>query len=1469
MPFTTDERIDAIRSQHRQTLERPIHFVASPQANELSQAYQQKQRDYKEAIDSLMESDTIIKKLTRHIAAIGGAYLVYKAGTKQSTQKGWSLNPINLLTQALGSVFNSLASTPKAMLSMAMAGATFDAIHQALGQAEGGRYFQQLKEKIERNPQLSQQIKCTFERLSEEMLRAFCLRELRLKNNEQQQQVDEAYQSHLVYLLNHYLKELYGAHQRDIEAEQQQWWVWTLLAQFKKTPEDRTATTQAIQLGLLHFVAEFHQHLAKEKTWRGEHPIRFSVYSGLVGGALGLAATMAIGALTALMWPVVAAAVVGGLVFGLSAYWYAKKAPFKRSFQERQRHQAFADLIDNENNKEQLKARLLQTHTLTTNEVQGFIRYTRDTEAGYFSRATVAALGTPQSWVRAVAQYYAHNKVVENDVIPRIKALSAQAEEQTTWLVTMIKAAARNNAVPEQLKRYVSQTQKYVLHANSRVQEASLRFRLMEKAKEQILHAVAQVGNKDLPQPLYILFKGLRGSDDELNLAKLFCPDTDKDAEYTPLLQKATQLHQAIPAGIFVGAADYWQALGSSAPQQMVITVDTIDSLLHHTTAFLQTLTPPLRRGSETSASYSEAFYLYRALLMRQLACFVNDKENDERCKQKIKAYIKEVLYANTADCSDESIEAMLDDAYYQDLYKPKPSTEEAVYHPDYPLASLANLRYVASAIRLDLAHHPMISPALRMQQFIADFVAANHRLVFGDVSPTTLVRLNFDTNAQALETINNIITDSQALYQALQEQNNPSNHSPIDLSYAYQELMTRQVLFTLKSLLLSLERATDVAKSVDLKKAFLALYRFLTASCCPLDDTQAAFVYLKKLAANQGDDIAWQEQLHQQQVFNVAEIKEGAIQVKLPAESALQRNIKLPKLATEDHGDYVYILYTPGAQHIPTIVDVSVTERRGLYTNLADYFYTLYYESGSYLLASSWASYLPRLVYAAPVDKLAALRQQFNAGQFEALGHSIQSTEDFLSTRAQNNDALSAYKHVQRLKSEVLALAASSTSVSLSADLITFFTNDLHGHEEHVQLAQHFGQDKLAQKAKELNDVMRKMEQGKKPLLGHAAYWRDLDIKGLDSAPINNESIEELLHNSRLFLQQLTPAIQWNEDKSSSFSDAFYLYRLLLLRELTTLLYQEGLNDKACHHIRQFIHHTLQFHPDLLMEELNQYDALAEASRGIPHVLGAMRLMLSHEAVVSPTRLLDGMLAAYITCQPVPSNVLLFGDTREGALQRFKPQENSAFSKDITACCEQTKALLNALKAHDKAPWNQAPVDLYPAYKHLVTEQAIAVLKAIIQTVADKKTSDARIDELKKVYQEVYNFWQENGLPLQDKGKKLKITLDLFNEIFKAPLYTLEECRQKARQYYNHIKDESTHRQEYVIKPIDETPDYIEVKTNLVAREAGQEGPRPASPSSLMRVIGFFSYQRSPVQAPTTPVFQPSTPSSESPSGL
>lgn len=1509
MPYPAELVINKIRQRNKTILIRPVEFVAAPDAVSVSEEYKLLQQKHHQAVDAMMHEATFGEKVTQIVASITASTAFAAAPVV--------LNPVAMV--------NPITAVPVVALSTVLATATFDLIyHQLETRGDGAQYLRQLQDELGKNAAYSNIIKQAFDNMAQDMLRAFCLRELRLQechDDDSRKKVNDDYLAYLVVMLNQNIKTIYGEHQADIEADANQWWIWKVISNVFLNQEERKTTTQAIQLGLLGFVGKFHHSLADEKSWVGKHPFRTTIYSALVGILIGGVFSAAF----AISWLLL----VGGVSFAAAGYMYAKNNPYKRSLAERNTHLAFEqDILEGQ---EALKAKLLQADSLSENDVKLLKDHRASVNDGYLSKAHVA-VGAASSWARTFARHYAHSKLVENDFAPEIKTLIQRADQQTDDLVNAIKrSAVTRGGIDEYLRQYMQETRTYLLQDQGI--SVQRKYELVEKAKEQLLEAISRVGNIVLTPNLNDFCKELYGNDDQLELAQKFCPAVMLDAGdtrvscYNALLEKANALaNLARDKAIFVGNADYWLALGiQPLEQSTTVTSDNIATLLNSTRQFLRHLNPPVERGHETDATHSEAYYLYRTLIMRQFAVLIIEKKVDEACAAQIKGFIENTLHATKIDMA-ATVDEILHDIYYHDIQMPTPgeiaSDDRTI--EKYPNVKVKNIEYIANAMRIDLAYHPIVSPAERVEQCIHEFIDQTRKaLILGNTTPEVLARLNFASSAAVLADTRVFIQNTQYLLQTLKAEprvEDQWNKAPVDLHYAYKDIVTRQTLFALKTMLQALANCdikTDEAKIQQLRQAYGEMYAFLTIDCFKLDEHIEASVYLagtdqkfKNHETTTSDQVVRQAKNHGI-AFKLDKIFDGDMQLDIPEPTAIQENLKLNRMnVVQVAQDTLLLNYKPGRDAQP-VEDVPATfaPRPSIQHRLAVYFSKLIEPSKPLkkptalarhqatitkpvsLYASlvgksnqvakgtpeAWQRILDRELTVDPNASLDNTRQlqeeakeqtmtllkELQKAKYEQierpiLNAYITETQAFLDANDKNG-SLARYQFIEQTKAQVLELISASDLRNVPSELTAFIVNTLGGSREQVDLVVDFcpfvpvqpkididGYEELTSSSVGNHDryqfLVKKAKQVQALIstfddcfVGDKKYWQML---GCGEAPlqslINENTLDVLLNNSKILLRKLNNPIEWSDVTEYENTEAYYVYRTLLVRQLAVLMHEGALDDVSKRKIKNFITNTLHVNPDVMLDDAYFYGKDLEEKPA--HVAGALVLNLAYQSAIPLPHLLDSTIEAYVTQNFEP---FVFGDPREKTLQYLDPIKNANFSTDIVQFISSTSTFLAKLKAPAKKTdvWNEAPIDLYYAYKHLVTEQAILTLNAILFAMSKEMCREKTVS-LSEAYKAVHEFLMTPEYCYQlDAQHQVALAIEASKEVVsqELPIQKVIAARRHVNNIHLKIDVDNLFHKDYKTE-LEQEKRFEQVRRNTVVGELSDAAVSRSCISITMR---------------------------------
>jgi len=886
-------------------------------------------------------------------------------------------------------------------------------------------------------------------------------------------------------------------------------------------------------------------------------------------------------------------------------------------------------------------------------------------------------------------------------------------------------------------------------------------------------------------------------------LAQKFCPTSRLAVEgqtnvtcYDSLLEKANRLADAVKwrpllfrSPLFVGSDDYWRALGIEPPEQSEITPGNIDELLNASKHFLRQISSPVERGDETDATHSEAYYLYRTLLMRQFSRLIFERKVDDLCAGKIKAFINDTLHATKIDMA-ANVDDVLADIYYHDIEKPTVDEVTADHRTidAFASAKVKDVEYVANAMRIDLAYHPIVSPADRLEHCINDFMVAHQvELVLGNTSPDVLEHFNFDSNPTVLEDIQTFRANSRLLLNTLKEsprKEDTWNKSPVDLQYAYKDVLTRQTLFTLKALVQSLARCdlhTQATKIAQLRQAMIEMHTLLANDCFQLDVSLPAKQYLQRLSKKCAPDVSDVDLVNlakdNELFFKLNEVVEGDIQVVIPpvapSYAELQRNLQLSKTGVVQVAqDMLLINYTPGRDaQLPADVRPELLAKPTIHRRLAGFFssiisipvkqpartvtqlemhrdkisYRSYFAANTNIAKGTpgaWQRMIDSAnatgsdVTEADIEAMIGLQHearvqttylidelrkcwgdQISAGLLAY----IHETSEFLA-KQDTNGSIQRYKFIEQTKAQLLAAISSSRIETVPGQIISFITETLGGNADQVFLAQHFCPNSIEsendalkfnpmlKKSVQLASVVIREHSQSAIFLGDASYWRSLHVFNIaeqTSDEIKGETVSELLNNTKILLRELGLPVKWGDTEECEHTEAYYLYRTLLMRQFAVLIHEKRIDDKSIQEIKEFITNTFHANPDVILDDVYFYGH-GELPTQPAHVAGAMQLNLAYHPAISPAHLLDTCIEAYVA-QNAPEP-FVFGDPRDKTLWHLDPTLNRDFSKDITRFISDTSILLNKLSKPSlvKDSWNEASVNLYFAYKHLVTKQAI-----------------------------------------------------------------------------------------------------------------------------------------------------------------
>ncbi len=80
------------------------------------------------------------------------------------------------------------------------------------------------------------------------------------------------------------------------------------------------------------------------------------------------------------------------------------------------------------------------------------------------------------------------------------------------------------------------------------------------------------------------------------------------------------------------------------------------------------------------------------------------------------------------------------------------------------------------------------------------------------------------------------------------------------------------------------------------------------------------------------------------------------------------------------------------------------------------------------------------------------------------------------------------------------------------------------------------------------------------------------------------------LLNNSKLLLRKLETPVEWGDSKECVHTEAYYLYRTLLVRQLAVLSHERRDDEVIINAINKFVTNTLQVNPDVVLDDVYFY---------------------------------------------------------------------------------------------------------------------------------------------------------------------------------------------------------------------------------------------------------------------------------------
>lgn len=555
-------------------------------------------------------------------------------------------------------------------------------------------------------------------------------------------------------LFNKAFADIYNIQDDKIRQEKDQYKIITWLKSYFEKPEERQRFTQQLQI---EFMDQCQNYLASQMvdpSFFAKYPFATSSITGLIAGgiALGLATAIIGGPITlgiAAIGLVITCLAAVGTYFAINNIESLK---FKRGVENRSALQHAIDDIKSESKR--LKRLIKEVVPTTAKELKQLEEYNAEGVPqgflAYFNIFSTAkkqvAMGASTAWIREHAIRYRHSKQVEIDLSAQHQGIIDNGDAQTAEMQGLLLAEMRTEnrgALPTAFKNFIDDTRTYLSNPDN--QDFINRFELVEKIKQQVLEIVAVIPEKtnqtELPPELVAFYTrpvengGLGGLEQDLkqvrSLARIVDPTEKADAQhpYHEMLIRAQRFNFALTRAknefILRGDSTYRKMIGlGGAPSKRIenkINAGNIQRYLNASYDFLYSLNKGFRiEGSFSDKPFDNTpeFILYRTLLLKQLASLAdpsNPRVTDE-VRREISKFAREKLHIDP--------KVVFDDILHQGLFLQK--DDESPKLQDVALVGypVSELRYIADAIRLDLAYvSKPITPRMMIAQEASDFL--------------------------------------------------------------------------------------------------------------------------------------------------------------------------------------------------------------------------------------------------------------------------------------------------------------------------------------------------------------------------------------------------------------------------------------------------------------------------------------------------------------------------------------------------------------------------------------------------------------------------------------------------------------------------------------------------------------------------------------------------------------------------
>ncbi|HHF7347047.1 TPA: hypothetical protein ACPSKE_000205 [Legionella feeleii] len=568
-------------------------------------------------------------------------------------------------------------------------------------------------------------------------------------------------------VFNEAFKDIYKIKEEEIQQELNQYKIVTWFKSCFEDPAKRQEFTQQLQIEFMTQSMLFLQHQMNEPGFLAAYPAFTATVGGLIAATvvLGVAAAVVGGPITL---GILSIALVAAAVTAVASYFAVTKIDslhYKRDAKNRQAIEETIDVVEHE--IERLEQVIQKVKETTKEDVAELGNYQAETFLdsvkaivgnlpGLAAKPNYAAVGSSDSWFREQASRYRHSKQSEIDLAENHRRIIAKAMDQTELMQDSLLGSG------DELRGFISDTTAYL--NDEKNQGFIKKFELNAKIRQQVLEIVAivPVSMGALPPYLVDFYTGqLGGSVQDLALARTLAPvvkkdlrQNDKNHPLTVVLKAAYDFNSELIAKdnprILTGDATYRAILGLKVDSEEdrienKINGGNVQEYLDSSYEFLLSLLRHDEKATlETPYQLSEAFIVYRTLLIKQLASLAdpNNQHVKKGVRSAVEKFVKEKLHLDP--------QVVFNNALNQALFVDA-SGDKQMINPGNVACSVTAVTDVSKAILTDLAYDSIqaynprttLTPSLLIRDEAEEFLTrtANRGAMFAYANAEEVLR--------------------------------------------------------------------------------------------------------------------------------------------------------------------------------------------------------------------------------------------------------------------------------------------------------------------------------------------------------------------------------------------------------------------------------------------------------------------------------------------------------------------------------------------------------------------------------------------------------------------------------------------------------------------------------------------------------------------------------------------------------